>query len=259
MELAVSILIGLSFLGSAVVSVPNLVVEWANRSTPEVVFSVETADSVVALSIDDGPSSSTPEILSVLDEHDARATFFLIGDHLDDRPDAARRIADAGHELGHHMMEDRPTRALPADRFRESFQAMDRRLEALGGGDLFRPGSGWYDDDMVEAAADRGYRTVLGSVYPFDAQISSPGFLAWYVLQNTVPGSILVLHDGPERGTRTAEVLRSVLPELRRRGYRIETVSGLLAHGGVGTPLRRSASSGIRRAAPGAATPPRPR
>lgn len=229
MGVAVSLLIGLTFLGSAVVALPNLAVEWARHRTPEVVFSVSVPEPMIALSIDDGPSEATPEILDVLAQNDARATFFLIGQNLDERPNEAGRIVEAGHEVGHHMMEDRPSRDLPDEAFVERFDAMDGRLEALGGSRVFRPGSGWYDDRMIEIAADRGYRTVLGSVYPFDAQISSDGFASWYVLQNVVPGSIVVLHDGEERGPRTAEVLRSVLPTLKDRGYRIVTVSTLLS------------------------------
>lgn len=229
MGVAVSILIGLTFLGSAVVALPNLAVEWARHQSPEVVFSVGVPEPMVALTIDDGPSPATPEILGVLEEHDAHATFFLIGERLDERPDEARAVLRAGHEIGHHMMEDRPSRELPEDAFEERFDEMDRRLDALGGTRLFRPGSGWYDDRMLSVAADRGYRTILGSVYPFDAQISSDGFASWYVLQNVVPGSIIVLHDGVDRGRRTAEVLRSVLPTLRQQGYRIVSVSELLA------------------------------
>ncbi|MFP3949420.1 MAG: hypothetical protein ACLFWG_11895 [Longimicrobiales bacterium] len=55
MSLAVSILIGLSFLGSAVVSLPNRAVEWARHSTPEVVFSTPVPEPMIALTIDDGP------------------------------------------------------------------------------------------------------------------------------------------------------------------------------------------------------------
>jgi peptidoglycan-N-acetylglucosamine deacetylase len=229
MDLAVSIAIALTFIGAAVVAVPNLLVEWAKRSTPEVVFSVGVQEKVVALTIDDGPSPATADILAILEDHGAHATFFLIGDHVEERPALARRIVEAGHEVGHHMMEDRPSRGLPEDVFQEHFDEMDGILESLGGSDVFRPGSGWYNDRMIDVADERGYRTVLGSVYPFDAHVPWPTFLSWYVLQSTRPGSILVLHDGPERGARTAEVLRSVLPELARRGYRVVTVSGLLA------------------------------
>lgn len=228
MDVAVSILIGLTFLGSTLVTLPNLVVEWAQRRSPEVVFSVPLQDSVVALTIDDGPSSATPDLLEVLEENGVRATFFLIGDNVRADPEAARRIVSAGHEVGHHMMEDRPSKELPEADFEARFDRMDRILDDLGGSRFFRPGSGWYDERMIRVAGERGYRTVLGSVYPFDAQISSAGLLSWYVLQNTVPGAILVLHDGPERGVRTAEVLRTVLPDLRSRGYRIVSVSSLL-------------------------------
>jgi len=229
MNLAVSVAIGLTFLGSAMVTIPNLVVELVRRGSPQVVFSVETPQRVVALSIDDGPSPMTPEILSILDAHGAKATFFVIGDRLEMGIEVARAIVEGGHELGHHMMEDVPSRGLPADVFQERFQEMHELLEPFGGASLFRPGSGWYNDRMLRTAESRGYRTVLGSVYPFDAHLSWTPFLSWFVLQNTGPGSILVLHDGADRGLRTAEVLREVLPELGRRGYQVVTVSTLLA------------------------------
>jgi peptidoglycan/xylan/chitin deacetylase (PgdA/CDA1 family) len=106
---------------------------------------------------------------------------------------------------------------------------MDGILDGFGSSNVFRPGSGWYDERMIADAAELGYRTVLGSVYPFDAQIPLPTLSGWYMRQLVGPGSIMILHDGPERGPRTAEVLRSLLPELRARGYRVVTVSSLLS------------------------------
>jgi peptidoglycan/xylan/chitin deacetylase (PgdA/CDA1 family) len=87
---------------------------------------------------------------------------------------------------------------------------------------------------MVAYAAKLGYRTVLGSVYPFDAQVPFPKVSTWYMRQLIGPGSVLVLHDGPERGPRTAEVLRALLPELRARGFRVVTVSTLMELGPLG-------------------------
>lgn len=236
MNVAVPIAVGLAFLGSALVAVPNLVVEWAKRSSPDVVFSVVTGEKVVALSIDDGPSAATPEILAVLDEHGARATFFLIGEHLEQRQGVARRIVEGGHEVGHHMMEDRPSKDLSEAEFETRFEQMHQLLTEVGGSEVFRPGSGWYDERMVRFAEARGYRTVLGSVYPFDAHVPWPRVLTWYVRQSLGPGAILVLHDGPERGVRTAAVLRSILPELTARGYRVVTVPDLL---GLTDPVGR--------------------
>jgi len=229
MDAAIPVAIALSFLGAIIVAIPSVAVDWAQRGSPDVVFRVDTEERVVALSIDDGPSEDTPEILEILEEHGAGATFFLIGENVERLPDVARKIVEAGHEVGHHMMEDRPSRDLPDGEFDARFDEMDRLLDGLGGGRVFRPGSGWYDDRMIHAAEERGYRTVLGSVYPFDAHLPFAGFSSWYVRLNAGPGSIIVLHEGEDRGARTAEVLRTVLPELTRRGYEVVTVSKLLA------------------------------
>lgn len=229
MGLILSVVVSLTLAGTALLALPGVVVEWARWSEPQVLFSVPTEERLLALTIDDGPSSVTREILEVLAEHDATATFFLIGDHLEESPGVVSEIVAAGHEIGHHMMEDTPSRALAPEVFEKDFDAMDALLGDFGGARLFRPGSGWYDERMVALAEDRGYRTVLGSVYPYDAQIPWSGFHSWYILGHSTPGSILVLHDGEERGRRTAEVLRVVLPELARGvpgGQRLRVAGG---------------------------------
>jgi peptidoglycan/xylan/chitin deacetylase (PgdA/CDA1 family) len=82
---------------------------------------------------------------------------------------------------------------------------------------------------MIDIMRRHGYRCALGSVYPFDATIPSTAFAARYIMSHTRPGAVLVLHDGGSRGRRTAKVLSEVLPELRRRGYRVVTLSELVA------------------------------
>jgi peptidoglycan-N-acetylglucosamine deacetylase len=219
---------GLALGGALLTAIPILAVEWARRQSPDVVFYAETSRPVVALTVDDGPSAATAEILDVLDEHGVHATFFVIGSHLDEHPDVLARLIADGHELGHHMMHDERSIDLPPDTFAARFATMDSMLSELGGSHVFRPGSGWYDDRIVATAARHGYRTVLGSVYPFDAQLPLPRLASWYVLRHAAPGAIVVLHDGAERGPRTAEVLRRVLPELHRRGYEVVPVSTML-------------------------------
>lgn len=236
MKALLPLVIGLGFFGSTLAVVPRIAVELARYESPRVLFEADVAAPVVALSIDDGPSSATPEILDVLAHEEVHATFFLIGSNVVARPDLARRMVAEGHELGHHMMEDRPSIGLSPEAFRKRFAEMDGILRDLGGSTLFRPGSGWYNRRMVDDAARLGYRTVLGSVYPFDAQLPFPRFASYYIRQHVSPGSVLILHDGPDRGVRTAEVLRRVLPELRRRGYRVVPVSTLLREEERGAP-----------------------
>jgi len=228
---------GATLLGSAVLVMPALLLgssALASAAPPllfpasAVVFAVPTSRPLVALTIDDGPSNATSELLELLEEHEAHATFFAIGEHLAQAPELAGQIVASGHELAHHMTTDAPSIRLPAERFRTDFDRMDAQLAQLGGAKLFRPGSGWFNDRMVAHATARGYQVVLGSVYPFDAIIPSAAFHAWFIRRNVRAGAIIVLHEGGSRGRRTVDVLRDVLPELRRRGYRVVTVSELL-------------------------------
>lgn len=228
MGILLAVVFGITAVGSAIATVPTLVMEWQRAKSPEVLFYVGTERPVVALTIDDGPSEATPEILEALARHGAKATFFVIGEHVQERPELTRRLLAEGHELGHHMMRDEPSIDLPPETFADRFEEMDAILDEFGGSRVFRPASGWYNDRMVDEAARLGYRTVLGSVYAFDAQVPSPTLARWYMTQLVRPGSVLILHDGPQRGPRTVEVLEALLADLGSRGIEVVTVSDLM-------------------------------
>jgi peptidoglycan/xylan/chitin deacetylase (PgdA/CDA1 family) len=82
-------------------------------SGSRVVAFVATREHHVALTIDDGPDpTTTPQLLRVLRSHGARATFFLLGERAQRRPDLVRRIVADGHEVANHLMrEEEPTRS----------------------------------------------------------------------------------------------------------------------------------------------------
>ena len=223
-------LFGTAAIGFFGLAAPRWVVRSVVADDPGVLFSVPVKEPIVALTIDDGPSTETEAILEVLAEHEAAATFFFIGDHLEQHPEVGRRVIEQGHEAGHHMMRDEPSIRLSPEVFAEQFEQTHRLLEELGGSRLFRPGSGWYNDSMTREVERRGYRMVLGWVYPLDALIASSTFSSWFIRSNLRPGAIIILHDGGARGRRTADVLRAILPDLREQGYRVVTVSELLRH-----------------------------
>jgi peptidoglycan-N-acetylglucosamine deacetylase len=197
---------------------------------PGCLYYVATDEPIVALTLDDGPDRTTTHlILDELRHHGARATFFLITERLDGNEQVVRRLRAEGHELGNHFTRDRPSIGLGAEDFARDLAAAHGALAAYGPVRWARPGSGWYSRTMVAAMERAGYRCALGSVYPYDAAIPSTGFASRYILRNVRPGGIVVLHDGGERGLRTARVLRAVLPALRQRGYRVVTLSELVS------------------------------
>lgn len=204
---------------------------------PDVLYSVEIDERVLALTIDDGPDpTSTPAILDVLDRHQATATFFLIADRVPGNEALVERIVAAGHELGSHGTRDEPSIELPPEVFERELLRAHGTLSAFATPRWFRPGSGWYDQRMVEILARHGYRCALGSSYGLDAQLPFSWLARRLILWRAEPGAVVILHDVGERGARTAVTLSEVLPELRRRGYRVVSLSELETRAGSHAP-----------------------
>ncbi|OJI90333.1 hypothetical protein ASPTUDRAFT_231989 [Aspergillus tubingensis CBS 134.48] len=189
-------------------------------------------EKIIALTIDDAPSAYTLDILHLLQEYNARATFFLIGSQIPGREGILHTLVKSGMELGNHAMHDEPSVSLEREVLEQEMQEVEgviaRVYEEVGverprdGRGVvrkwFRPGSGFFSGWMRELVRGLGYRIVLGSVYPHDAQIGWAGVNAWHVRSLVREGSIVVMHD---RRSWTVEGLRRVLPVLRDRGFRV--------------------------------------
>lgn len=199
---------------------------------PRVLYSVDTPEPVLALTLDDGPDpEATPAILEVLARHGVRATFFLIADRVEGNEALVQALIDAGHEIANHGVRDRPQIDLDAEDFESALVEAHGVLAPFGSIPWFRPGSGWYDDEMLEVLERHGYRAALGSIYPLDAQQTSVGLTRRFILWRAKPGGVIILHDGGARGRRTAKALDELLPELDRRGYRVVPLTELVALG----------------------------
>lgn len=204
-------------------------VDWAAKRHPQVLFQASCADSLVALTIDDGPTEKwTPAILDVLQQHEVRATFFLVGSRVDGNGDLVRRIVDHGHEIGNHMLTVRPSITLSPPEFERHLAATDSLIAPFGPVRWMRPASGWFTDDMRRVVEGHGYRMALGSLYPNDAMNPFPGYHAYYILSYVKPGDVIILHDGLGWRTRAPYTLRRILPVLKSRGYAVVTLSELV-------------------------------
>lgn len=207
---------------------PRPVIRWLAARHPDVLFYADTGEPLVALTVDDSPHPAlTPAILDALAEHGARATFFVIGERVAGNERIVRRIVEEGHELGNHLMADAPSVRLPAEEFERQLLLTHDLLSPFGRVRWFRPGSGWYSRRMVEQLGRHGYSCALGSAYAYDCHIRWTRYVSSHILLNTRPGSVIILHDGSEGRERTVRALRRLLPELRRRGYRVVTLSEL--------------------------------
>ena len=228
---------------------PRFLVGYLQAKYPDVLFEVKTSERIIALSIDDAPSQHTDEIMSVLADNDAHATFFVIGAQADGQHERLRSMIRNGHELGNHAMRDEPSRSLSNQRLEKEVHEVKAKLVAAYSAEgkimpnnYFRPGSGFFNYRMRDLLGNRGFRIVLGSVYPHDPQIPYPGINAKHILSMAHPGAIIICHD---RRSWTAPMLRIVLPELERQGYKIVTITDLVTSveplgGRAGTVLSTS-------------------
>jgi peptidoglycan/xylan/chitin deacetylase (PgdA/CDA1 family) len=194
----------------------------------------------VALSFDDGPSDSTPEVLEILDAYSARATFFVIGSWVERLPEIVRDAAGRGHEIANHTWSH-----ADGDRIRELGTLRDEvaRTNAViaetlaAPPKLLRPPYGSDPGRYARVAADCGLEaTVLWSVQTFDWQDpEDASSIVEQVAAEAEPGAIVLFHDGhrlknDERPRRpTVAALPQALDWLRANGYEMTTVSELLA------------------------------
>jgi peptidoglycan/xylan/chitin deacetylase (PgdA/CDA1 family) len=208
---------------------PRWLFSFLSSRSPGVIYFAKTRQPVVALTIDDGPDpETTPMILAVLEKHHAWATFFLVSDRLPGNEALVERLLQSGHEIGNHLKDEVPSIRLAPGLFVQALHSSHARLSHFGNLRWFRPGSGWYNREMLAAVDNLGYQCVLGSIYPFDAQVASERFSRLHLAMGAAPGAVIILHDCGDRGRRTAAVLEATLPKLAEKGYQVTTLSKLI-------------------------------
>lgn len=189
------------------------------------------SERLVALTFDAGSSAHpVPAILQALAQYNVRSTFFLTGQWIERHPEAARQIAEAGHELGNHSWSHPPFTSLNNEQIREQLRRTEEIAQRVCGRTtkpLFRPPFGDRDERVRAVAAEEGYLTIYWSIDSWDSvkrDITSQEILQ-RVMRRVRPGAIVLMHCGSEA---TAQALPQLLRALEAQGYRAVTVSELL-------------------------------
>jgi len=204
--------------------------------TRRILWSVPTADKVVALSFDDGPHPDfTPAILDILSRHDIPATFFLIGRHVRQQPHLARRLAAGPHELANHTFNHRVLPMLRDRAVLHEIRHADQMIRDTTGRSprLLRPPMGLFSRRVVDLIEGSGYQTVIGDVYPRDPNLPGQERIYRRVMQRVRPGSIIILHDGGNTRRvdrrQTVWAAERIIAQLLSQHYRFVTISDLVA------------------------------
>src|SRR5882724_10818030 len=199
------------------------------RITPNVTYRVRTDLPVVALSFDDGPHPRfTPQVLEILRQHDATATFFLIGERAIRYPDVVSQIKAGGHEVGNHYFKNGSTLTHSEADFVAYLEQTETAIGTIAVSKIFRPPGGVAWPNQIRLAQSHGYKCVLGCAYPHDPMRPPVWYMRWLIEKNLRPGAIVILHDGIRDARRSVAALPQILEEGKRRGLRFVSVGELV-------------------------------
>lgn len=208
----------------------NTIVQYYNINT--------NGDKVIALTFDDGPwATSTKEILDLLDQYNAKATFFTVGNCIKGHEDLVKRAFDSGHEIGTHTRDHAEGSGQGVSLILMSPE--ERKAEVLDGMQAIK--------DATGQDASKFFRSPGGN---FDSSVASDldgivtGEIGWNIdttdwkrpgadaiakrIEQVKPGYIVLMHDGGGDRSQTVQALSQALPVLQQEGYRFVTVEELV-------------------------------
>ena len=188
----------------------------------------------IALTYDDGPNDPhTLRLLEVLARHDVRATFFLIGRYVEQRPDIVRDLVRAGHVVGNHTFTHPLLIFQPEAEIKSQLERCERALtDAVGEhSNLFRPPFGGRRPAVMRIARELGLAPVMWNVTGYDWNAPSVEHIERKITRHVRGGDVILLHDGGHLAfgadrSRTVIATDRLIARYKAEGYEFVTIPG---------------------------------
>ncbi|MGE7718216.1 polysaccharide deacetylase family protein [Priestia megaterium] len=199
-----------------------------------VIHSIPIQKKKIALTFDDGPTSDeTVQILDLLKEYDAKATFFVVGSRVERHGSIIEREIREGHEVGNHTFHHLIwTRNVSEKQLIKEIELTQKAISNISGyqPSLFRPVQGFYNQKLVDVVEQSNLQVVLWSQKHDTRDWDRPGveYIVQNVLDDIENGDIILLHDHVNGKSQTISALKRILPALKEKGYECVTISDLL-------------------------------
>lgn len=188
-------------------------VKWAY---PECVWQVPNVENAVYLTFDDGPTPEITEwVIDRLAEHQAKGTFFLIGNNVEKHPEIYQKLIAAGHSIGNHCYNHEKGWTTDNQTYFRSVDQTNYLIQSP----LFRPPYGRIKKSQIKKLSQH-YKIIMWDVLSHDYdQRLTPEECTENVLRNVRPGSIIVFHDSVKAWPNLKVCLPVVLEQLKKKRF----------------------------------------
>lgn len=195
---------------------------WLRWFYPNFLWRVKTTRKEVFLTFDDGPTPQVTEwVLNILAQHHARATFFCLGNNVQEHPELYQQLVDGGHSVGNHSFDHENGWETHQESYLKSVEQAAKHIKSK----WFRPPYGKIRKAQAKALMKKGYKIVMWDLVSGDFNESYPTEKSLsLLLKHTRPGSILVFHDSHKAFAKLQKILPVILKKLKKKGYTFEVL-----------------------------------
>ena len=188
---------------------------------PSLVWRKETLDKKIWLTFDDGPTPEvTPWILSVLKKENVKATFFLVGQQIEEFPELVGAIIKGGHTIANHSHSHKNGWLTNKEKYLEDIENCQ---ELMPNNKLFRPPYGKITKAQIAVLKEK-YKIILWDVLSYDFnQNTSPETVGANIIMNTTAGSIIVMHNNQKSFKNLESILEETIQILKKKGFCFST------------------------------------
>lgn len=192
------------------------------------IYCVDTEEKKIAISFDAAwGDDKTMTILDTLDKYNVKSTFFLVEFWVKEYPEDVKEIQKRGHEIGNHSATHPDLTGVGSEEIKKELKLTSDAIEKLTGQKtkLIRPPFGAYDNKVMTACEEEGYKVIQWSVDSLDWKDISTEQIVERVTRNIKPGDIILFHNNADH---VAEYLPQVLEKLQSQGFEIVPVGELI-------------------------------
>lgn len=184
---------------------------------------VDKNKKIIALTFDDGPGPYTSNLVDILKNNKASATFFMLGKNINIYKDTVLKVHESGMEIGYHSYNHKNFKRQRLEVIKEEFEESNEALKSITGDTfhLIRPPYGEIND-KIKNALDASF--ILWNIDTMDWRHKNCDYLVNYVLEKAEDGNIILFHDIHKT---SVDAIEKLLPELYVNGYQVVTVSKL--------------------------------